>query len=328
MDDLFRKRATAQGGYLHRHDILDLGGTDAMIRTAVASGLVRRIRVGTYVFADEHDLLTPVQKHAVLARAVVDKFAPGTVALSHHSAAVAHGLDVYDAGLRTVHVVRLDGGCGRIESGVVHHDVRPNDDEIVEVGGRLVVEPGRTVWEVACSSSRRGALVVMDSALHHGLFTAHDLACQGREFQRWPRSRVARLLARLADSGAENPGETLMRFVCWEHRLPKPETQVVVVDEEGHFVARTDLGWELWHHYGEFDGITKYLRNLRGGESPSDVVVREKMREDGIRRLRNGVSRAVWDEVQPSEAARTGERLRRELEQSRRLYTRNRTYLT
>jgi hypothetical protein len=328
MDEFFREHATARGGFLHRRDILDLGGSDAMIKAAVALGTLRRIRVGTYVFADEHDLLTPIQKHAVLARAVLDKFPPGTVALSHHSAAVAHGLDVYGSALHVVHLVRLDGGCGRIESGVVHHDVRPADEEIVEVDGRLTVAPRRAVWEVACTSSRRGALVVMDSALHHELLTPEDLQIQGQRGERWPRSRVARLVARLADGGAENPGETLMRYLCWEHGLPRPETQVTVLDEEGRFVARTDLAWVVWHHYGEFDGMKKYVRDLRPGESPSDVVVREKVREDGIRRLRNGVSRAVWTEVQPTEASRTADRIRHELEQSRRLYTRDRTYLT
>jgi hypothetical protein len=327
MDAHLRAHAATKGGFLHRHDILDLGGTDASIKAAVATGVIRRIRVGTYVFADEHDRLTPVEKHAVLSRAVVDKFPPGTVALSHHSAAVAHGLDVYAANLEVVHLLRLDGGCGRIEAGVIHHDAGAAAEEILEVDGRLVVDPGRAVWEVACTTSRRSGLVVMDSALHHGLVTPDELRDRGQQFERWPRSRVARLVARVADGGAESPGETLMRFLCWEHGLPRPETQVVVLDEDGHFVARTDLAWLLWRHYGEFDGLIKYVRDLRPGESASDVVVREKTREDGIRRLRNGMSRAVWSEVQPDRAAHTAERLRHELEQSRRLYTRNRTYL-
>ena len=298
-----------------------------MIASALATGTLRRIRVGTLVFRDTYDPLTPEAKHLVLAHAVIDKFAPGTVALSHHSAAIAHGLDVYDVDLGVVHLVRLDGGCGRRESGVVHHDVRPPDDDLVTVGGRLVVEPERAVWEVACSGSRRSALVVMDSALHHELLTKQDLSDPDGRFIRWPRSRVARLMGRLADGGAENPGETLYRFLCWENGLPAPETQVVVLGPDGRFIARTDLGWELYCHFGEFDGLRKYWRDLRPGEDASDVVVREKIREDAIRQLDRGMSRATWIEVQPHASMETAIRVRRELEQSRRLYTHARTYL-
>lgn len=327
MDDSLRRLATLLGGYLHRTHILDLGGTDAMIASALATGTLRRIRVGTYVFRDVHDALTPEEKHVVLARSVIDKFAPGSVALSNHSAALAHGLDVYGVDLGVVHLVRLDGGCGRRESGVIHHDVRPDDDQLVQLDGRLVVDPERAVWEVACSGTRQGALVIMDSALHHQLLTKHDLSDPDHRFQRWPRSRVARLMGRLADGGAENPGETLMRYLCWENGLPAPDTQVVILRPDGSFVARTDLGWELYCHFGEFDGLRKYWRDLRRGEDASDVVVREKIREDAIRELGNGMSRATWVEVQPERSADTATRIRRDLERSRRLYTRSRTHI-
>lgn len=327
MDQTYRRRAAVLGGYLHRSHILDLGGTDAMIAGAVALGVLRRIRVGTYVFSDAHDRLGPEERHAVLARSVIDKFPQGSVALSHHSAAVAHGLSVHDVDLRTVHLVRLDGGSGRRESGVVHHDVRPEDHELVPVEGRLTVEPSRAVWEVASLGSPRSALVVMDSALHQGLLSKQDLADPELRFARWPGSRVARLMARLADGGAETAGETLMRFVCWEHRLPRPDTQVVVLTPDGSFVARTDLGWQLYRHVGEFDGLRKYWRDLRPGEDASDVVVREKLREDAIRRLDHGISRATWTEVQPATSMRTAERIAQDLERSRRLYTRARVHV-
>jgi hypothetical protein len=44
------------------------------------------------------------------------------VALSHTSAALAHGLALWEPDLSLVHVTRLDGGAGRTEAGVQHHE--------------------------------------------------------------------------------------------------------------------------------------------------------------------------------------------------------------
>lgn len=327
MDDAYRIRAELNGGYLHRAHILELGGTDALIATAITIGWLTRIRVGTYAFTDTYAPLSPAAKHGVLARATIDKFPHGSVALSGHSAAAAHGMDLYDVDLDTVHLVRLDGGSGRVESGVVHHDARPSDDALVTIDGRLLVTPRHAMWEVACRGSRRAGLVVMDSALHHGLVTPEELADQDREFHRWPRSRAARLVARLADPGAESPAETLFRFICFEHHLPRPTTQFEIFDASGGFLARTDLGWEGFRLVWEVDGLRKYLRDLRPGENASDVVIREKIREDAIRARLYGVGRSIWDEVQPDHSLRTSQRVRFKLDESHRLYAKGRVHL-
>ncbi len=327
MDDHFRSLAEHNGGYLHRADILENGGTDQLIRNAVRSETLRRIRVGTFAFTDTFDLLGRSGQHAVLARSAYDKFPEGSVALSSHSAATIHGIETYDADLRVVHLTRLAGGGGRLESGIVHHDASPAPDELELVDDRLVVSPARAVWEVACTATRRGALVVMDSGLHQGLILPEHHADHAGRYRRWPGARVARLMARVADGGAENPGETLFRFACLDARLPRPETQMVIVDLDGVFVARTDLGWELYRHLAEFDGLRKYWRDLRAGEDASDVVVREKIREDRIRSLDYGVSRAMWSEVQPGASVATGRRIARDVERSHRLFARGRRYI-
>ncbi|WP_374999344.1 hypothetical protein [Aeromicrobium sp. CTD01-1L150] len=327
MDDHLRSLATHNGGYLHRADILQNAGSDEMIRHAMARGELRRIRVGTYAFANTWDPLQAQERHVVLARSVIDKFPAGSVALSHHSAAAVHGIELYDVDLSAVHLVRLDGGSGRRESNVVHHDARPLPADLMVVDERLVVCPSRAVWEVACMSSARGALVVMDSALHQGLILPEHLADQSGRYRAWPGARSARLWVRLADGGAENPGETLFRFTCFEAKLPRPDTQVPVTDAEGDVIAFTDLGWELYRHCGEFDGLRKYWRDLRPGEDASDVVVREKVREDRIRSLDLGMTRSTWAEVQPDRSEHTGARLAHDLERSHRLYGRGRRHI-
>ncbi len=326
MDEIFSALAETNGGYLHRSDVLEWGGSDRTIRRAVGDRVLRRIRVGTYVFREPFDDLTPEEQHVVLARSVVDKFPDGSVALSHHSAAAAHGLAVFGADLSVVHLTRLDNGSGRIESGVVHHGTGHVVGGLVSVDGRLLVPVSTAVWQTACQTDSRGSLVVMDSALHQGLLLPEQLAETAGPFERWPGSRPARLMARMADAGAETPGESLMRYVCFQGSLPRPDTQYVVLAEDGSFVARSDLGWEAYRHVGEFDGMRKYWRDRRPHEDATDVVVREKLREDAIRGLDHGMSRATWPEVLPEASRRLAERLRHDLDQSHRLYAKARRF--
>ena len=324
--DEFRILAVPKG-YLHRRDILENGGTDRMIRAALASGVLTRLRVGTYAFPDHLHGLDPYERHRLLAHSVYDKFPAGSVALARHSAAAEHGLALWGVDLDVVHIMRLDRGAGRSESGVHHHRWVPDIDVVEVDDGRLAIAPTPAAWQVACATGPRGALVVMDSGLHLGLVTKDELADTGGRFRWWHGSRGARMIVPMTDVGSETAGESLMRFVCFENRLPRPTTQQELFDELGRHVARTDLAWLEYRHVGEFDGLRKYLRDVRPGENASDVVVREKKREDQVRRLMLGMSRATYHEVQPLQSRRTGDRIRHELEQSRRLYVRGRRHL-
>ncbi|NUL45260.1 hypothetical protein F7P69_08645 [Cellulosimicrobium funkei] len=77
-----------------------------------------------------------------------------------------------------------------------------------------------------------------------------------------------------------------------------PEPQHDVYDAAGRWVARVDHWWEGIGLAGEFDGLTKYSGDYaRPGESPETALVREKAREDAIRRTGSGVMRWVWKEL-------------------------------
>lgn len=113
-----------------------------------------------------------------------------------------------------------------------------------------------------------------------------------------------------------------------EHHLPHPDAQFEIRDGSGRVVARSDFAWELYRHLCEFDGRVKYVRYARAGESTSDVVLREKLREDLVRAQRWGMSRLIWiDLIGTARRLRTANSLRQAMEQSRRLYAANRTVL-
>jgi hypothetical protein len=126
---------TARHGSFQRREALAAGVNDAALRAAVRRRLLVRVRHGAYAFTDEWALLDEVGQHLVLARAVLRCLGP-VVAASHHTGSLFHGLDLWGADLSRVHVTRLDGGAGRTERDVVHHEGLSLDSDVVQVGER------------------------------------------------------------------------------------------------------------------------------------------------------------------------------------------------
>lgn len=58
----------------------------------------------------------------------------------------------------------------------------------------------------------------------------------------------------LADAGAESPWESKTRLVIIGAGLPRPQTQIEVLNEWGAVIARIDMGWEEFKVGVEFDG--------------------------------------------------------------------------
>jgi very-short-patch-repair endonuclease len=66
-------------------------------------------------------------------------------------------------------------------------------------------------------------------------------------------ARLRRVLP-LVDGGAESPQETRTRLVLVDAGLRRPQTQIVVRDDYGDFVARIDMGYEDLRVGIEYDG--------------------------------------------------------------------------
>src|SRR5690349_18653536 len=80
------------------------------------------------------------QLHTLRARAAIQAYA-STVAASHHTALVLHGLPTYAADLRQVHVTRLGHGQFRRRPGLTVHERLPDSratatirDDVVDIG--------------------------------------------------------------------------------------------------------------------------------------------------------------------------------------------------
>lgn len=307
-------------GFFTRAQALARGESDKSLRAELRAGTLVRLRHGSYARADLVAGLDDRARHLLLARAALHQ-QRGEVALAGPSAALLHGFDVFGHDLGVVHLARLDLGSGRREAGVVHHVIGPAAGlRVTHLGGVLVVSPEDAVWQTALLSSLEGGVVTADSALHQRPTLAGPLRALVARTRAQPSSRTARLALRLSRAEAESAGESLTRVACFRHGIPSPDLQHEVFDPSGRLIGRTDLFWEGARLLGEFDGKIKYGRLLRKGETSTDAVVREKRREDAMRRTRCGMARFTWSEVQPDVAHRRMAVLAHELEDARQLY--------
>ncbi len=284
MTRLDRLRHTHSHGIFLRREALAVGLSDQDLRHALRSGELVRVRHGAYVHADGWSTLSAEDRHLVHVRAVL-RTHHDRVAVSHFSAVLAHRMDLWDAPLDRVHLTRLDAGSGRTSPDVVHHEGLWLPTDLTHVDELQVVRPARAALEAACLLDIEAGLVVVDSGLRLKLFTMEELLEQAALMRSWPAARRLEIVVRLADGRSGSVGETRSRYMFWRYGVPKPELQWPVYDEEGELIGYADFAWPAYQTFGEFDGIDKYLRLMRDGEKSGDVVVREKTREDAMRRV-------------------------------------------
>ena len=249
-----------------------------------------RIRRGVYAprRAWVASTLDERYRHRVLAAA--QTLAEGTL-FSHESAAVLLGLPVL-RGSDAVHVLAERASGGRSQLDVVRHCLGLERAEPWVVDGVLVTSPARTVLDLATSRSFEAAVVVGDAMAR--LYPAER--AQLDELVDWfggGRGAVRlRRAHRFLAPGAGSPGESISRVRMHVAGFVAPVLQFEV--RTGPHRDVTDFAWPDDDAVGEFDGEVKYREDrYRAGGSAEDVVVREKNRENRIRRSYPRFAR--WD---------------------------------
>jgi hypothetical protein len=264
-----------------RPDLLAAGYTDEELRHARRSGDIVAVRRGAYVPSSDERLDDPAARHALTVRAAVAQLPVGAV-VSHVSAAVLLGLRLWGVPLVQVHVTRNRASGGRCGRRLHLHTTPLAPGEVIEVDGVPVTCPARTVVDIARAASLTAGVVVADAALEAGLDTAELQEAVDRAGRRPGNARARRVVA-FADAGGRSVGESRSRVLLDRHGIPPPVLQWPVHDPRGRHVGTTDFGWPDLRTVGEFDGLVKYGRLLRPGQTPGDAVVAEKWREDRLR---------------------------------------------
>jgi hypothetical protein len=215
-----------------------------------------------------------------------------------------------------VHLTRPGVTGSRTENGVKHHLAGYDEHDLAPGDGQCLLNLARTAVDIGREHGFEDGVVAADAALRMGC-TRDELWRALERMTFWPNVTSARAAVKVADGGAENIGESLLRLMVLELDIGKPETQFEVV--EGARRARADL--RVGRHLFEFDGRLKYVGRDAGGvaDRPVDEVLwREKQREDWLRRAYGGfgMSRVVWGEMFGAARRQTLRRLRDEYQQT------------
>ncbi|HXH78267.1 type IV toxin-antitoxin system AbiEi family antitoxin domain-containing protein [Nocardioides sp.] len=290
-------------GFFTREHAREAGYDGRAITREARANRWTRIRRGYYTFPDIWQTSTDEERHLMRCRAVLDSHGDN-VALSHTSGCLALGIDVWGLDLSRVHVTRLDGGAGRIEGDVVHHEGFVASGEVGTVNGMRVLGPARCTLEAGSVGTPECALVLLNSALYRGLCTDADIANQFDLMAHWPRVRHLHIPVRMCTRQSESVGESRGLWFFWVQHLPAPELQYEVF-ADGRLLGRTDWAWPRYRGLGEFDGKVKYGSLLKPGQTPGDAVFEEKRREDLLREAtQSWMIRLIWSDFdRPSQTA-------------------------
>lgn len=284
-------------GVLLRRDAAASGIDDNALRRAVHSGRIVRLRQGAYVLGPVWHSTGKVGRHRLLVIAVRRQYGDN-VALSHTSACIEQGGPNWGLDLDAVHLTNLFGVGERRCAKVVHHRGVCRVDDITRLDGGWITSPARTAMDTACIAEREPAVAVLDFFQQRGLATREQLEQVLASMISTPDTLSLLLKLELSDGKAESVGETRTRMLCKNERLPAPVAQFDVLYPSGLVAGRVDFAWPDRKVMLEFDGIQKYLRLRRKGETIEQAILREKAREDLLRELTGWLMiRLVWEDL-------------------------------
>lgn len=270
------------------------GWSDDELGRLVRAGELERLRRGAYLGGA---LPTDAaERHRLLIRATIPGLRRPAV-VSHQSAAVLHGLPLWDVPLDRVHVTRRPRAWNDVGNLLHAHVARLSDDEVTEMDGIAVTGPVRTALDLARSLPHEAAVVALDAALHAGLLEREDVELRLFDIAGTPGSRSAARAVAFSDGRSESVGESRSRVLLHRWGVAPSALQFDVHRHDGSRIGRTDFAWERRRVLGEFDGRIKYGRLLRPGQEAGDVVFEEKRREDAMRDEGWCVVRWVWADL-------------------------------
>ncbi|MEZ0349983.1 hypothetical protein [Mycobacterium sp. pR1184] len=219
---------------------------------AIAAGALTKTQLGTRhrrMFPDvyvERDVQVSIELRSKAAWLWSGR--RGTVA--GFAAAALHGSKWVD----DAQFVDLIHDNRRIPSGLRTHRDRIEQDEIEIVAGLPVTSPVRTALDLGCWYPVMTAVAGIDALARVAEIKNADVELLARKYVGRRGVAQARRAVDLFDAGAQSPKESWLRIVLIEAGLPRPQTQIPVLDECGSAFAYLDMGWDDVKVAVEYDG--------------------------------------------------------------------------
>lgn len=267
----------------------------------VQRGVLVRVRPGIYAPAHLWQELPWWKQYRLKVDAVAQGPASDPV-FSRQSAASVWGIPIFGAKSH-VHIQVGRSTHGRLSAGVQSHRDR-SLEEPVKRHGLWVTPRAQTVIELALAVPFSQAVAAADHVLKadpdeslEPISKIEIMVVAKRLSSRSKYERVDKVI-RFADVRSGSVGESVSRACLYLAGFPQPELQYRVKNDDGLLIGIGDFYWEEFHLVGEYDGLAKYSREeYLQGQSPSDALTAEKIREDAIRATGRGLVRWLWSEV-------------------------------
>jgi hypothetical protein len=166
------------------------------------------------------------------------------------AAAALHGSKWID----DAQVVELIHNNRRSPPGIQTHRDHIEEDEIDVAAGMPVTSPVRTALDFGCRYPVMTAVAGIDALARATEIKAADVELLARRYAGRRGIARARRAVDLFDAGAQSPKESWLRVVLIQAGLPRPQTQIPVLDEFDNAIAYLDMGWEDVKVAVEYDG--------------------------------------------------------------------------
>ena len=294
---------TTSGGLVLARDARAAGLTSALA-AAVSDGSLERVRRGVYRARPAADPKLSRSQRAALDYRTQVLAAAQTLhspIFTSYSAAAVHGLPIIGAWPSAVYVMAPDRHGHRRRTTI--SVARIGGFSSASIDGVVVTSIEHTLIQLCRHAPLGAALVAADAALCSmpweqtpPLTTIERLSAEHERLLPYARSRRTEAVLRRATSLAATPLETCSRLVMEEFDVPAPALQHALwLPELGEW-AYLDFHWPDFDAGGEADGDGKYLE---GGSAAASArtVMREKRREDAVRRRLRAFDRWDWTEM-------------------------------
>lgn len=202
--------------------------------------------------------------------------------------------------------IELIAPRARRQPGLIVRDEALADDEVTWVGRLPVTTRVRTAFDLGRHLPRGEAIARLDSLMRAQVFSVEDVLLLAERYRGARGLKALRARLPLVDGGAASPRETWLRLLYIDAGLPRPTTQIPIVEGRGKLVRWADMGWEEFMVVSEYDGdhhrtnrkaYTKDIRSLRKARSLGwivDQVIKEDRPAEIVERARSALVSRGW----------------------------------
>lgn len=285
-------------GVIYASDLREAGDDIRRLRDGMRRNEFVRVRRGAYCHASAWESLDASARHVLAIRAAVHNSALPVIVAGRSAAAIWRlpGAARWPDPV-TLLVPRRGGGSSG--AGVRRTYIGYENAEIVRIDGVPCTSLARTALDVARVSEFADAVSVVDAALSRRRPQRIERRALEIELARAREVSGTRHLSRVvgfATSLSDSPGESRARVAIHRLGYAPPQLQREFCDDAGSMFV--DFSWADPDVGIEYDGKVKYTREEFTGGDPTEVLWKEKKREDRLRRLLTRFDRIITADVE------------------------------